>query len=85
MQFIEINETIEVISYFDGRTMRPLRFRWRGRPYRVDHINGIWHDVKGQNRDYHFHISAREAGSFELIYQTAALQWKLGRVCVDGD
>ena len=85
MHFTDINEPIQVISYFDGQALRPLRFRWRGRAYRINHINGIWHDVKGQKRTYHFHVSTRESGSFELIYQAGGLTWKLGRVCIDND
>ena len=83
MHFVDINEAIEVISYFDGRKMRPLRFRWRGRVYRVAHVNGIWNAIQGQNREYHYHISTRESGSFELVYHSSAMNWKLGRACLE--
>ncbi|MBN1540612.1 hypothetical protein JW992_00580 [candidate division KSB1 bacterium] len=84
MHFINVNESIQVISYFDGQSLRPLRFRWRGCVYRVARINGIWNDIKGQTRNYHFHVSTRESGSFELIYQAGGLVWKIARVSVDG-
>jgi len=83
MRFEVINEPVEVITYFDGQKTRPLRFRWRGRPYRITHVNGIWSDHKGQEREYHFHVSTRESGSFELIYDNGRCTWKLGRVSVD--
>jgi len=84
MTFEEIHEPVEVISYFDGQKMRPLRFRWRGRAYRVAQINGVWSDVKGQTKEYHYHVSAQNSGSFELIYDNSSFGWKLGRVSLDG-
>lgn len=83
MQFEIINEPVEVITYFDGQKMRPLRFRWRGRPYHIVQINGSWSEHKGQERIYHFHVATREAGSFELVYHNARCNWKIGRVCVE--
>jgi hypothetical protein len=78
-----INETVEVITYFDKKQMRPLRFRWRDRAYHIAVVNGVWHDVKGRDRLYHFHVATRESGSFELIYDTGAILWKIGRICLD--
>ncbi len=78
-----INEAVEVITYFDGHKMQPIRFRWRGRPYHIVRINGSWCDRKGQDRVHHFHVATRESGSFELIYYDAHCSWKIGRVCIE--
>lgn len=78
-----INEPVEVITYFDKTQMRPLRFRWRERAYRIVAVNGVWHDQRGRTRIYHFHVATRESGSFELIYNTDDLLWKIGRICLD--
>jgi len=83
MRFEEIHESIEVIAYFDGKTMRPLRFRWSGRPYQISKVNSVWNTLKGRAREYHFHVSTRESDSFELIYNTDIFEWKIGRVCLD--
>ncbi len=80
MHFETVNESVEVISYFDGRKMRPMRFRWRSRPYHITRINAIWSEQQGRDRRYHFHVTTRESGSFELIYQNSGLVWRLGRV-----
>jgi hypothetical protein len=82
MHFEEINEPVEVISYFDGKKMRPLRFRWRSRAYHVTVVNGLWHENRGCNRVYHFHVSTKESGSFELVYDTDALDWRIGKVTI---
>jgi len=79
----QIDEPVEVISYFDGERMRPLRFRWRGRAYRVRRVNGVWSDIKGRIRRVHFHVSVSGSGSFELIYDHGSLGWRLGNVALD--
>jgi hypothetical protein len=84
LTFEVINEPIEVISYFDGKKMRPLRFRWRGRAYRIVQVHGIWSDIQGKAKEYHFHVATHNSGSFELIYNNSGFIWKLGRVCIDG-
>lgn len=83
MTIEEVNEPVEVISYYDGQKMRPIRFRWKGRVYKIAHVNGVWDDIKGTSREYHFHVSAHNSGSFELIYNNSGFAWKLGRICLD--
>jgi len=83
LTFEIINETVQVITFFDGKRIRPLRFLWRDRTYRVKTVHSAWHDVVGRNREYHFYVATKESGSFELVYNTGGLLWKIGRVCVD--
>jgi len=83
MRFETINEPVEVITYFDGARMRPLRFRWRGRPYHISAVNGVWSDLQGRDKEYHFHVATRESGSFELIYHDDRLTWRLGRITIE--
>jgi hypothetical protein len=83
MKFETINEAVEVITYFHNKEMKPIRFRWRDRAYHVLNVNGVWHDVVGRDREYHFHVATKESGTFELIYNTGGFVWKIGRVCVD--
>ncbi len=78
-----INEPVEVITYFDGSRIKPLRFRWRQRAYRVSAVNGVWEDSHGRRRLYHFYVATRESGSFELIYDAEQMRWRIGRVYLD--
>ena len=80
MNFESINEPIEVITYFHAAGMQPLRFRWRDRVYKIAEVNGVWTDRKGHDRIVHYHVATRESGSFELIYFSNDVQWKVGRV-----
>ena len=79
MAFEEINATIEVIAYFDTVKIRPLRFRWSGRVYRISQINHIWNTMNGRAKEYHFHVSTKESNAFELIFNNESFKWKIGR------
>ena len=81
--FESINETIEVISYFSVERMRPLRFRWRDRAYHIRHIQAVWNHPAGANCYVHYHVTTKESGTFELVYDSGKMQWILGRVCLD--
>ena len=83
MRIEEIKETIEVITYYDGTSMKPIRFRWRGKPYIISHINGMWDTPRGENQEYHYHVTAKDSGSYELIYNNSGFIWKIGRICVE--
>ena len=83
MTFEEINKTIEVIAYFDALCVRPLRFRWEGRAYRVSQINHTWNILKGKAREYYFHVSTKESNNFELVYNNDNLEWKISRAYLD--
>ena len=79
MAFEEINETIEVIAHFDGKRIRPLRFRWAGRVYKITQLISVWDKPKGRAKEYHFRVLTRESNSFELLYDNDSFKWKIGR------
>ena len=83
MRFENINEPIEVIAFFDGKQLRPLRFRWNNRVYKISKINSSWYANRGLEKEYHFHISTKESDSFELIFNNGSFKWKLGRSLID--
>ena len=84
MTFESINENIEVISYFAVDRMRPLRFRWRERVYHISSVQGVWSNPVGANRYIHYHVTTRQSGTCELVYDLQKMHWILARVCLDG-
>jgi|YelNatPaOPRAMG01_1025707.scaffolds.fasta_scaffold00388_22 hypothetical protein len=78
--FEELNEPVEVLAHFDGKKARPLRFRWRGRVYRVVRLNGSWSESKGADREHHFAVTADNSDSFELAFDARDFRWRLIRV-----
>ena len=80
----EIFEPIEVITYFDRGTVRPLRFRWKGTVYKISRIYSHWIVSRGRGREHHFSVSADSPDHFELVFNTDDLNWQLARVAMNG-
>ncbi|MGD9488398.1 MAG: hypothetical protein AB7W47_10280 [Calditrichaceae bacterium] len=84
MIFEDIFEPIEVIGYFKEGQMKPLRFKWNGRVYKINQLNGHWVSHQGHNKQYHFSIIADSSDYFELLFEDSSLEWQIARVCLQG-
>lgn len=84
MTFEDIFEPIEVISYFKDGQLRPLRFRWNGRVYKIQQVNGHWVSHRGYNKQHHFSIISDSQDYFELQFDSTDFDWQVARVCLDG-
>jgi len=84
MMYEDIFEPVEVITLFQYGKMKPLRFRWNERTYRISKIHGGWVSDEGINRFYHFSVSAEGPDCFELTFDSRNLTWELSRVCMEG-
>lgn len=84
MIYEEVYEPIEVITLFRHGKMRPVKFKWNERVYRVTQINGGWLSEEGANRYYHYSVMTGGPDCFELCFDSKNLTWELARVCLDG-
>jgi len=84
MIFEDIFEPIEVIGYFHEGRLRPLRFKWNGRVYKIKRLNGHWVSNQGYNKQHHFSVISETSDYFELLFDSADFGWQVARVCLDG-
>ena len=84
MVYEDIFESIEVISLFKEGIIKPLRFKWNGRVYKISRINGHWVSPQGYNKQYHFSLIADSSDYFEIVLDTSNFEWQLARVCLEG-
>jgi hypothetical protein len=84
MIFEDIFEPVEVIAHFKGGKLHPLRFKWKGRVYKVFRIDGHWVSSQGYNKQHHFSVMADTSDRFELLFNGTYFDWQLARVCLDG-
>ncbi|MFQ6114804.1 MAG: hypothetical protein ACE5NG_12110 [bacterium] len=84
MPYEEIFDPIEVITFFEHGKLHPLRFKWKGKVYKITRVNGFWSVQEGLSRQYHFSVTADSPDCFELIFDTADFNWQLARVCLEG-
>ncbi len=78
-----IREPVEVIALFDcGMSpLRPLRFRWKGRVFRVRHITFTWSTMDGSAPVIHFSVHDG-ATLYELSYNKSTMKWTLEGVAL---
>ncbi len=92
MNIEKIQEPIRVLVDCGGGgmpRMRPLRFRWSGRTYKVDTVNACWIDRQGEGRPaavsrgedsevYSLHYSVQAGGqTYYLHFDAREVQWWL--------
>lgn len=76
---LEIQEPVNVWVLFEGNSIKPHTFFWRGRQIKVEKINLVHTSKEGSNTFYHFSISS--GGNFyRLRLDVGKLKWSLGEV-----
>jgi hypothetical protein len=83
MQYIDIRQPIEMIAFFSGAKLKPLRFRWKGQVYKVRRVNGTWFTDEGIVRHVHYSVKADVADSCELCFNSRDLNWTITRIAVE--
>lgn len=83
MPYEYFGEPISVVAIFSGGGMRPVKFTWRGREYRITAVNSVWDTREGVYRVYHFSVQAGGTSVYELVFHTNSLAWELGKVYVE--
>lgn len=84
MRFEDINDPIEVIVLFRGGKIRPVKFRWKDRVYKIERVNGGWVSDEGKNRFYHYSVMTEGPDVYEISYNSDRFSWRIDRVCMEG-
>ena len=82
MRIEEISEAVEVIAVFGSGKVSPHRFRWRGKVYRVKHVNGNWSVDEGSVRLFHFAVQCEGPDVYDLSYNSRTHDWKIEKISV---
>jgi hypothetical protein len=82
--FETIDEPVDVLTAFVAGSMRPLRFRWRGRVIPIRRVNGRWTRREGQTVLHAFSVEGAAADTYELIYDPRGPRWVLARAWTAG-
>ncbi len=79
----DLDDEIEVIVLFERRSLKPVRFRWRGKAYKIDRITGDWTSDVGQSKLRYFAIVDSASNFFQLCYDERATSWRIAKVWVE--
>lgn len=79
----ELNDPVDVLVLFEDGSLKPQRFRWKGRVHRVAQVTGRWKTDKGSAQVRHFALMDEEANFFQLAYDEHSSNWRVTRVWVE--
>ena len=80
MTYQDVEEPIDVIAVFECSRMRPIRFKWKDRVYRVKQVTGTWISEIGRYRYRHFAVVDESTNFFELSFGERDTSWTLTRI-----
>ena len=78
--FEALDDPVDVLTAFVDGSMRPIRFRWKGRVVRVRRVTGQWHRREGQAVLRFFAVQGANGDSYELRFDARGPRWALTRV-----
>jgi len=78
----KINEPINVLVKF-GPGVEPVFFKWRGKIYKIDKINMIHKERRGNDKIYYFSVS-NNVNFFRLAFFTRDLSWRIEELFYEG-
>ncbi len=78
----EVNESIDVLTIFRDGTMRPVKFKWAGKTYKISRVTFEWVSKEGSFPIYHFAVMADGDDVYEIFLNTFTMRWTLAKVHV---
>lgn len=79
----KINESVEVLVRFSGKKVEPTFFRWRGKTYKIEKLNMVHREKRGEDKMYYFSVSDR-VNFFRLAFSTLDMSWVLEELFYEG-
>jgi hypothetical protein len=79
----EMDDPIDVVVLFQGNKMKPSRFRWKDRVYRISEVTGDWKTDVGAYRIRHFAVVDASSNFFQLSYDERKGSWVISKIWVE--
>jgi hypothetical protein len=76
----EANEQIEVLAEFKNGNLKPRKFRWRNRVYKIKRICGAYRHREGQSMTYNYAVMSDSGNVYEITFNLNKASWYLRRV-----
>lgn len=76
---LEIQESINILVFFERNLIKPHLFFWRGRQIKVDKVNLVHTSKEGSSLFYHFSVSSG-GNYYRLKFDAGKMRWSLEEV-----
>ena len=74
------NEQIQVLAEFKNGNLKPRKFRWQGRLYRVKQICGAYRHREGEHMTHNYSVMAQNGCVYEITFKYKDTNWYLRKV-----
>ena len=78
-----IEEPIEVLALFQQGKILPLKFRWKGRTYKIKRLENKWKSDAGEKNCWHFSVCDSASNLFQLTYNEEYRTWQLSKLWIE--
>lgn len=79
----DLDETVSVLAHFEKGDMRPLRFYWKDREFKVTRVTGRWKAPQGDLWKRHFSVVDSADNVWHLTYEERNMRWAISKVWVE--
>ena len=79
MNLVTIEERIRMLALCESGSIRPLRFQWNSRTFRVGRINGSWRERHGEHYRLHYSLQSGDE-TFFVHFSSQQTQWWLDQI-----
>lgn len=79
----DLDEQVSVIAVFEKGDMRPYRFFWKDRAFKVARVTGRWKAPQGDTWKRHFSVVDSADNVFHLTYEERSMRWAISKVWTD--
>ena len=79
----DLDEQIDVIVHFEKGALKPLRFLWKDRSFRVSRVTGRWKAPQGDKWMRHYSVVDSADNVFILTYDERMTRWAISKVWVE--
>jgi len=78
----EVDEPIDVLTIFRDGSMRPAKFKWAGKTYKISRVTYEWITREGSYPIYHFAVLADGDADdvYEIELNSFTMSWTLAKV-----
>ncbi len=77
--YTEIDEPVQVETFFSGRKIMPRWFVWDGKRITLKEITQTWEEIENGRKTYHFAVYDGQS-VFSLSFDPAGLSWTLSGI-----
>jgi len=79
----DFDVSIDVMALYEKGTLRPLRFCWKGRSFRIARVTGTWKAPQGDMWTRHFSVVDARGNVFFLAYDERRTRWTISKLWME--